>query len=375
MTDQLASRVRREILAGTHVDAATRHNTKAVGVHELHSLTRSVRADLYGAGPLQQLLEVPGITDVLVNGPRDVWIDRGKGLEQTALDLGSESQVRALAVRLAASAGRRLDDAEPAVDARLRDGVRLHAILPPLAPQGTTLSLRIPTPRPLTLDDLVEQRTVSPNMAQVLRQMLESRSSFIICGATGTGKTTLLGALLAAVDPRERLVIIEEAQELSPDHRHVVHLQTRVANVEGVGEITLSTLVRHALRMRPDRIVLGESRGAEIRELLTAFNTGHEGGGTTLHANTPADVPARIAALGALAGMDRFAIAAQTASALKVLIHLRHENHERWISEIGLIKSSAPGELDVIPAWSSPAPGVEQERAGSRELTELWEGR
>src|SRR5690625_578914 len=253
MTDQLASRVRREILAGTQVDAATRHNTKAVGVHELHSLTRSVRADLYGAGTLQQLLEVPGITDVLVNGPRDIWIDRGKGLEHTGLDLGRDRKSVVEGQRVDIGGGRRLDDAEPAVDARLRDGVRLHAILPPLAPQGTTLSLRIPTPRPLTLDDLVEQRTVSPNMAQVLRQMLESRSSFIICGATGTGKTTLLGALLAGGDPRERLVIIEEAQQLSPAHRHVVHLQTRVANVEGVGEITLSTLVRHALRMRPDR--------------------------------------------------------------------------------------------------------------------------
>src|SRR5690625_905588 len=373
MTDQLASRVRREILAGTHVDAATRHNTKAVGVHELHSLTRSVRADLYGAGPLQQLLEVPGITDVLVNGPRDVWIDRGKGLEQTALDLGSESQVRALAVRLAASAGRRLDDAEPAVDARLRDGVRLHGSLPPLAPQGTPLSLRIPTPRPLTLDDLVEQRTVSPNMAQVLRQMLESRSSFIICGATGTGKTTLLGALLAAVDSRERLVIIEEAQELSPEHPHVVHLQTRIANVEGAGEITLSTLVRHALRMRPDRIVLGESRGAEIRELLTAFNTGHEGGGTTLHANTPADVPARINALGALAGMDRYAIAAQTASALKVLVHLRHTNQRRWISDIALIENPEPGELRVVPAWQAASPGTERALEGSRALASMLE--
>lgn len=379
MKPKVVARVRDEIIAGRGtaepelLNAATRASSNAIGAGELRTLTRGVRANLYGAGPLQRLIELPGITDVLVNGPNDVWIDRGSGLEPVDLDLGSEAQVRALAVRLAAAAGRRLDDAEPAVDARLADGVRLHAVLPPLAPHGTTLSLRVPSPRPLSLQELTAANMVGPHMSQVLHALVQSRISFLICGGTGTGKTTLLGALLSLISAKERMVIIEEAQELNPNHPHAVHLQTRIANVEGAGEVGLSALVRHSLRMRPDRIILGECRGPEIRELLTAFNTGHEGGGTTLHANTPADVPARINALGALAGMDRYAIAAQTGSALKVLVHLRHTNQRRWISDIALIRNPEPGELRVVPAWRAASPGTECALEGSRALTSMLE--
>lgn len=368
MKNSSMARVRDEIVAA-------RVGSQAVGVREIHEFTRTVRADLYGAGPLQALLEAPGVTDVLVNGPADVWIDRGEGLERVDLDLGGEAQVRALAVRLAASAGRRLDDAQPAVDARMADGVRLHAILPPLAPSGTTLSLRVPSPRVLSLTDLRAAAMVGVTGMKVLRGVLSSRASFVVSGATGTGKTTLLAALLGEIAHDQRLVIIEEAQELTPEHPHVVHLQTRNANVEGVGRVGLSDLVRHALRMRPDRIILGECRGAEIRDLLTAFNTGHEGGGTTLHANDPVDVPARIGALGALANMDRHAIAAQTASAIRVVIHVRRSGSSRWVSDVSVLKSSGPGSLEVVSALHCPEPGVEEIRDGFADLAGLIEVR
>ena len=380
MTRHVTARVRDAVIAnsqtgGGDLNSAARDTSGVVGAEQIHNLTRGLRAQLYGAGPLQELLDEPGVTDVLVNGPRAVWVDRGNGLERSDVVLGDESHVRALAVRLAATVGRRLDDAQPAVDARLKDGVRLHAILPPLAPHGTTISLRVPSPRPLMLEDLESSSAVGPAMSRALRGIVAARISFVVCGATGTGKTTVLGALLGLVPSSQRIVIIEEAFELEPDHPHVVHLQTRVANVEGAGTVGLDSLVRHSLRMRPDRVILGECRGAEIRDLLTAFNTGHEGGGTTLHANAPTDFPSRVEALGALAGMDRFAVAAQTASALRILIHLRNVNRRRWVSEIAVITSPEPGVLTVVPAWQAPQPGSERRGPGAQQLDKFLGGR
>lgn len=359
----------RDAVVTSELSAATRGHTEVLGAGALTELARGVRADMYGAGPLQQFLEQPGVTDVLVNGPDEVWVDSGAGLQRVPLHLGTEDQVRALAVRLAAAAGRRLDDAQPAVDARLADGVRLHAILPPLAPKGTTLSLRVPSAKPLTLANLVAQETVPKTLEPVLKAVLGRRISFLISGATGTGKTTLLAALLGLVAPGERLIIIEEAQELSPQHPHLVHLQTRGSNVEGAGRVELSDLVRHALRMRPDRIVLGECRGAEIRELLTAFNTGHEGGGTTLHANAPGDVPARLQALGALAGMDQYAVSTQAASAIRVILHLKNSGGRRWLSDIAVLSREPNGNLVAKPAWQVTADGNVVAAAAARELT------
>lgn len=378
----VTARVRDELVSN-ELSSATWGNSRAVGAGQINDLMRGVRFNLYGAGPLQELLETPGVTDVLVNGPTSVWLDRGEGLERVEIDLGGETQVRALAVRLAAAAGRRLDDAEPAVDARLRDGVRLHAVLPPLAPGGTCLSLRVPSAKTLALDDLQAMGMFDAEVRTVLETLITRRVSFLISGATGSGKTTLLAALLALVPAAERLIIIEEAQELSPRHAHAVYLQTRMANVEGKGEIGLKELVRHALRMRPDRIVLGECRGAEIRELFMAFNTGHEGGGTTLHANSLSDAATRLAALGALSGLDRFSIAAQAASALKVVIHLEQLQNRRRITGIGVLRNPAPGELQIAPAWvlTPPASQVSQfprsprtERVGRTRLEHLLGG-
>ena len=312
----------------------------------LAALERDVAAELSGAGPLEPLLGLAGITDVLVNAPGEVWLDRGRGLERAGVAFADDTAVRRLAQRLAAVAGRRLDDGSPFVDAAMPDGTRLHAVLPPITPH-TTLSLRVLARRRFELRDLVEYR-----VAAVLRAIVAARLTLVISGSTGTGKTTLLGALLGCVSPDERLVVIEDAAELVTSHPHAVRLVTRTANVEGSGAIGLRELVRQALRMRPDRLVVGEFRGAEMAELLVALNTGHEGGAATLHANTAADVPARLAALGALGGLTLSAVASQVASALDVVVHLRHGRFgSRGVAEIGVIERVGD-DIRVVPVWS-----------------------
>ncbi|MFP5334474.1 MAG: TadA family conjugal transfer-associated ATPase, partial [Actinomycetes bacterium] len=279
-----------------------------------------VTAHLSGAGPLQPLLDEPGVTDVLVNGPAEVWVDRGDGLRRVDLSLGGEDDVRALACRLASAAGRRLDDASPCVDARLPDGVRLHAVLPPVSPAGTLLSLRVPRRRTFTLDELSDVGTVPPTWVGLLRAVVEARLSFLVSGGTGCGKTTVLSTLLSLAAPGERLVLVEDSGELAPSHPHVIRLEARHGNAEGVGGVGLDELVRQALRMRPDRIVVGECRGAEVRELLAALNTGHEGGCGTLHANSAADALNRLETMALMSGIEipLMALRAQVASAIDV---------------------------------------------------------
>ncbi|MCW2756745.1 MAG: TadA family conjugal transfer-associated ATPase, partial [Nocardioidaceae bacterium] len=322
-----------------------------------------------GAGPLESLLRTPGVTDVLVNGPGAVYLDRGAGLELTEVRFADDEAVRRLAQRLAASAGRRLDDATPHVDLRLPDGTRFHAVLAPLARPGTTLSLRVPRSRVFTLDELVAAGTVPADGLGWLRAVVERRLAFLVSGGTGSGKTTLLNALLSIVDPAERLVLVEDAGELRPDHPHVVGLEARPANVEGTGEVTLRTLVRQALRMRPDRLVVGEVRGAEVTDLLAALNTGHEGGCATLHANSAVDVPARVEALALAAGMPLAAVHSQLASAVDVVLHLaRGRDGRRVLREIGVVRRgerSAVVETAVgfVDGQLRHGPGVDALRA------------
>lgn len=321
-----------------------------------------LRQDSIGAGILQPLVELPGVTDVLVNAPDEVYLDRGSGLEPASVRFADEAEVRRLATRLAASVGRRLDDGSPFVDARLPDGVRVHAVLGCVAEAGTCLSLRIPNRRRFSLADWVVNASMSTQAAELLAALVAQRRAFLISGGTGSGKTTLLAAMLAMVPPSERIVIAEDSRELQPDHPHCVRMEARPANTEGRGAITLTDLVRQSLRMRPDRLVVGEVRGAELADLLSAMNTGHEGGCGTVHANSAADVPARLEALGALAGLGRDALHAQLASAIQVLIHVtRRADGRRWLAEISLLAADeTSGRCQTVPGLRFTDDGVEE---------------
>jgi pilus assembly protein CpaF len=314
-------------------------------------LADRVHDQLVGAGPLAPLIADPDVTDVLVNGV-EVWVDRGAGLVRAPVTLQGPDDVRRLAQRLAAACGRRLDDGQPYADARLPDGTRLHAVLPPVATDGPYLSLRTFRQRPFGLGDLVEHGTVPATVAPVLAAIVAARLAYLVTGGTGSGKTTLLATLLGLVPPTERIVLVEDAAELRPVHPHVVALQARTANVEGAGAVGLTDLVRQALRMRPDRLVVGECRGAEIVDLLGALNTGHEGGAGTLHANTPPDVPARLEALGLLGGLPRAALHAQVVAALQVVMHLRRTDRGRVLEAVCVLLPAGPDRLaTVVPAW------------------------
>jgi pilus assembly protein CpaF len=274
------------------------------------------------------------------------------------VSLGGEAEVRRLAQRLALRAGRRLDDSAPWVDARLADGIRLHAVLPPVSPKGTVLSLRIPRRTPMTLADLLAGGGLAPELAEVLAAVVRARLAFLVSGGTGAGKTTLLSALLGLVDPAERLVLVEDTGELDPDHPHVVRLESRVANIEGAGAVGLRELVRQALRMRPDRVVLGEVRGPEVLDLLVALNTGHEGGASTVHANAAADVPARVEALGLLGDIDRTAVAGLLCAGVEVVVHVeRGRVGQRRVVEVGVLERAPGGAAVVRMALSSDASG------------------
>ncbi|MEU7950555.1 TadA family conjugal transfer-associated ATPase [Micromonospora chalcea] len=325
--------------------------TAVLGDTTLLRIADRVHDDLIGAGPLAPLLADPQVTDVLVNGVR-VWVDKGQGLRQVAVPLGTLDDVRRLAQRLTAAAGRRLDDAAPYADARLPDGTRLHAVLPPVATDGPYLSLRTFRQRPFTLDELVDRGTVARPVAPLLAAVVAGRLAYLVSGGTGSGKTTLLNTLLGLVPGTERIVLVEDAAELRPVHPHVIGLQARTANVEGAGAVGLGDLVRQALRMRPDRLVVGECRGAEVVDLLAALNTGHDGGAGTLHANAPADVPARLEALGMLGGLPRLALHAQVAAALQVVLQLRRTGEGRVLDSIGLLLPDGPDRVvTVVPAW------------------------
>ena len=307
-------------------------------------------AQVLGAGPLEPLLADPLVTDVLVNAGSGVWVDRGDGLTRTDCEVGDEAAVRRLAVRLAGIAGRRLDDTSPYVDGFLPGGVRLHAVLPPIAVEGSHISLRVPRRVAPSLVEMARWGAFSDGWLHVLEALVSKRCSFVVSGGTGSGKTTLLGAMLGEVDVRERLVIVEDVRELAISHPHVVRLQSRPANVEGRGEIGLTSLVRQSLRMRPDRLVVGEVRGAEVREMLAALNTGHEGGCSTLHANTSADVVARFEALGALAGLAPTAVHSQLLSAVQVVVHVRRSSGRRFVDTVALLARGTDGRPEVKPA-------------------------
>ena len=372
----------RDRLAGlgrqyTPVDVATAMRAEGLIVSDSAVLdaVESLRRHSVGAGPLEPLLQEPGVTDVLVNGPNQVFIDRGAGLELTDLRFSSEGEVRRLARRLAASVGRRLDDAVPFVDARLADGSRVHAVLGTLASPGTCISLRVPAQRSFSLEDCVAAGSLTRGTAQLLSRMIEAKLAFLVSGGTGSGKTTLLAALLALVPPQERIVIVEDSRELAPNHPHVVRIEGRPANTELTGAISLTDLVRQSLRMRPDRLVVGEVRGAEICDLLTAMNTGHEGGCGTVHANSTADIPARLEALASLGGLPRAALHAQLAAALDSVIHVaRDASGMRRVSEISIfLREPRSGLVRSERAVQFRPDGGSVMGPGSRHLERMLE--
>jgi pilus assembly protein CpaF len=368
--DQLASgALRPEIPA---IVAALRASGCALGTEALQALAESLREQALAADPIAGLLLDPDITDVMINGPEEIWVERADQLERVASAFADEAAVRRYAQRLAVQAGRRFDDASPFVDARLPDGTRLHAVLPPLAIKGTTISLRIPRRRTYTLPELQDLGAVNEEGAAVLTEIVHKRLPFLVTGGAGTGKTTLLCSMLSLADPSERLVIVEDCAELTPDHPHVVRLETRPPNQEGRGEITVRDLIRQALRMRPTRIVLGEARGGEIMDLFTALNTGHEGGCGTLHANRPQDIPARIEALALLAGVSREAVHSQASAALRLALHLdRDQFGRRYLQSIAVVRRrGAVGPIQASLALTFDRTGQTREWIGYPLLQE-----
>jgi pilus assembly protein CpaF len=374
LAPDVVARVRSALVAsGTapspaDVARALRDDGVLLGADRLLAEAEQLYGELAGAGPLSALLRDPDVTDVLVTGPDEVWVDRGAGAEPVDVTFVDDDAVRRLAQRLAAACGRRLDDASPYVDARLADGTRVHAVLAPLAVSGTCISLRVPRRRGFTLDDLVAAGSVPEVIAPWVRALVEARMALLVSGGTGTGKTTWLAMLLGLCDPRERLVVVEDSAELLPAHPHVVRLESRPPNIEGVGAVTLRDLVRQSLRMRPDRIVVGEVRGAEIVDLLAALNTGHEGGCATVHANAARDVPARLESLALAAGLDRAALHAQLAAGLDVVVHLvrDRDGRRRWSSMSVAVRR---GELTaVVDALHWPHRAGEVERGAAYDL-------
>lgn len=299
-------------------------------------------------GPLATVLADARVTDVFLNPDGSVWVDRGAGADVEHGLRIPPGEARELAVRLVAAGGRHLDESTPCADVRLGDGIRVHGVLPPVSPGAAVLSIRIPRSEPLPLSRLDHDGFFERVPRAVVAALVARRANLLVTGAGGSGKTTLLAALLSSAPPTERIVIVEDVGELRVDHPHVVRLEARQANLEGRGAIGLDRLVREALRMRPDRLVVGECRGAELRELLMALNTGHDGGAGTLHANSLADVPARLEALGVLAGWGAEALARQAVSALDAVLHVeRDASGRRRLAEVGALRLTARGQLAI----------------------------
>ena len=315
---------------------------------ELVELVDEVLSSIFGLGPLEELLFLPNLTDILVNRFDDVWIDRGRGLEKTEVRFSSEGEAQEFAKRMATRGHRRLDEAQPFVDIQTDAGLRFHAMLPPISTAGVAISIRTPLRNSLTLEDMLANGTLAVASYHAICDVIDEQKSFIVSGGTGSGKTTLLAAMLARAPKTERIVVIEDSSELSISHPHVLAIQARLTNSEGAGAITMTDLVRQSLRMRPDRIVVGEVRGREISDLLLALNTGHKGSATTIHADCAAGVPTRIEALALLAGLPREAIHAQMYSAFDVVIQMRDaRNGKRGVAELAKFMRATDGTVST----------------------------
>jgi pilus assembly protein CpaF len=346
----VASRWERRVRVREAVARLLGEEDLSVAPAELGTLVRDVADSIVGLGPLEPLLHDPTITEVMVNGPSTVYVERAGRIERAAVTLEDDAAVIHLIDRIVGPLGLRADESSPWVDARLPDGSRVHAILPPLAVGGPTLTIRRFSAVPMTTDDLVARRSLATDQAAVLIEAVRARRSIMVSGGAGAGKTTLLGALAAHIDPVERIITIEDAAELRLQREHVVALETRPANVEGRGRVTVRDLVRNALRMRPDRIIVGEVRSPrDASALLEALSTGHAGSLTTLHAGSARDALGRLELLLARAGeLSSSAIVRHVARAIDVIAHLdRRPDGRRIVREIARVED----ELATI-VWS-----------------------
>ena len=307
-----------------------------------------------GAGPLERLLRDPEVDEILVSGTKVIWVERGGRLAKTDANFESDDQLRLTIERLLAPAGRRVDEAEPLCDARLPDGSRINVVLPPLAVDGPALSIRRFRPRGLSAAQLVELGSWSPDLVKILADAIERRLNILICGGTGSGKTTTLAAIAGLLGNDERVVTIEDTAELRLNLSHVVRLEGRPASIEGRGEVTIRSLVRNALRMRPDRIIVGEVRGAEALDMLIALSTGHEGSLTTIHAGSPAQALRRLETLALMAdvGLPHGAIRAQVAEAIDLVVfQLRESSGLRLVASVDRVLAG-DGEIRTETIYS-----------------------
>jgi pilus assembly protein CpaF len=326
----------------------------------LAATVRAISDELTGLGPLAPLLADPNVTDVLVNGPSEVWVERDGAIQPTPVRFPSTAAVAALIQRVIAPLGLRVDEARPWVDARLPGGERFHAVLPPLAPDGPLVTIRTFARRRLQLSDLIQRGSLDAVTGLLLEAMVAAGVAIAVSGATGTGKTTLLNVLAAAVPAHERVVTIEDAAELNLPGPHVVRLEARPPNVEGRGEVALRELVRNALRMRPDRIVVGEVRGAEVLDMLQAANTGHRGLLTTLHAGGPEEVPARLEAMALAApGASLDVVRRLIAGGIGAVVHLERGPAGRRVAALAELVAGDDAQPRVLPLRSGgPALGL-----------------
>ncbi|MGZ3440445.1 MAG: CpaF family protein [Polyangia bacterium] len=308
-----------------------------VAPSEMSALVRDLADAIVGLGPLEPLLHDPTVTEVMVNGPKAVYVERAGRIERAPVVLEDDAAVVHLIDRIVGPLGLRADESSPWVDARLPDGSRVHAILPPLAVCGPTITIRRFSAVPMTVDDLVRGGSMGAQTARALVQAVRARRSIMVSGGAGAGKTTLLGALAAHIDAAERVITIEDAAELRLQREHVVALETRPANVEGRGRVTVRDLVRNALRMRPDRIIVGEVRGAEVIDMLQAMNSGHDGSMSTAHANSPTDLIARLEAMAMMGedGLSVDAVRRQLAAGLDIVVHVaRTKTGARVVTDV-----------------------------------------
>jgi pilus assembly protein CpaF len=338
--------------------------TAPLSAHERERLVSEVRHELFGLGPLEPLLADSSICDILVNSPKQIYIERGGKLELTNIEFKDDEHLMRVIERIVSTVGRRIDESSPMVDARLQDGSRVNAIIPPLSLDGPVLSIRRFGAEPLRMNALIEKGALTKDIADMFEMCVGARLNVLISGGTGAGKTTLLNALSASIPTNERIVTIEDSAELQLQQPHVVRLETRPANIEGKGEVTQRDLVKNALRMRPDRIVIGEVRGGEAIDMLQAMNTGHDGSLTTIHANTPRDALARIETMIQMTGMrlsDR-AMRQQIASALDLVIQVaRLSDGSRRVTSISEITGMEGETITMQEIFEFERKGVDSE--------------